>query len=56
VPMGQANGLPVGLSFIGGAGSDKAMLAYGAAFERTGRGFVSPTFPKTVDPPQDAPR
>jgi amidase len=49
VPMGQASGLPVGLSFIGGAGSDKAMLAFGAAFERTGKGFKPPTFPATVD-------
>ena len=48
LPMGQAQGRPVGLSFIGGAGSDKALLAFGAAFEATGRGFAPPTFPATV--------
>ena len=49
LPMGQAKGRPVGLSFIGGAGSDERLLAFGAAFERTGPGFVPPTFPETVD-------
>jgi amidase len=34
VPMGQAGGLPVGLSFIGTAGSDAKLLALGFAFER----------------------
>jgi amidase len=48
LPMGQAGGRPVGLSFIGTAGSDEALLGFGAAFERTGRGFVAPTFPETV--------
>ncbi len=33
VPMGQAVGLPVGLSFIGPAWSDAKMLAFGFAFE-----------------------
>jgi len=49
LPMGQAGGRPVGLSFIGPAGSDKLLLAFGAAFERTGPGFVPPTFPETVE-------
>ncbi|WP_340587184.1 amidase [Erythrobacter alti] len=34
VPMGQIDGLPVGLSFIGGAWSDHAILQAGAAYER----------------------
>jgi len=38
VPMGRVNKLPIGLSFIGTAGSDSRLLAYGHAFEilRTG--------------------
>jgi Asp-tRNA(Asn)/Glu-tRNA(Gln) amidotransferase A subunit family amidase len=36
--MGRVNKLPIGLSFIGTAGSDSRLLAYGHAFEilRTG--------------------
>ncbi|MCB1211920.1 MAG: hypothetical protein KDK97_21545, partial [Verrucomicrobiales bacterium] len=33
VPMGQVEGLPVGLSFIGAAWSEAALLAMGHAFE-----------------------
>ncbi len=34
VPMGDVEGLPVGLSFIGAKWSDKAVLELGAAYER----------------------
>ena len=34
VPMGDVAGLPVGLSFIGTAGSDATLLSLGYAFER----------------------
>jgi amidase len=34
VPMGQVDGLPVGLSFIGSAWSEATLLAYGYAFEQ----------------------
>jgi len=34
VPMGQVDGLPVGMSFVGTAWSDARMLAYGYAFEQ----------------------
>ena len=34
VPMGEVEGLPVGLSFIGPKWSDKAMLEAGAAYEK----------------------
>jgi amidase len=34
VPMGQAGGLPVGLSFMGTAGSDAQLLSLGYAFEQ----------------------
>jgi amidase len=34
VPLGQVTGLPVGLSFIGTAGSDATLLSLGYAFEQ----------------------
>lgn len=34
VPMGQVDGLPIGLSFFGAAWSEPQLLAYGDAFER----------------------
>jgi amidase len=60
LPMGQAKGAPVGLSFIGVAGDDEKLLALGAAFEQTGPGFVAPTFAPSLDAaiatdPQKAP-
>jgi amidase len=50
VPMGRVKGLPVGLSFIASAGQDATVLALGEAFERTGAGFVPPTFAPSLDP------
>ncbi len=50
VPMGQVKGMPVGLSFIASAGHDERVLALGEAFERTGPGFVAPTFSPSLDP------
>jgi amidase len=49
VPMGQAHGAPIGLSFIGTAGDEAKLLSLGAAFERTGPGFVAPTFAPSLD-------
>ena len=34
VPMGQVEGMPIGLSFIGPQWGDKGMLDLGAAYER----------------------
>jgi amidase len=34
VPMGEVDGLPVGLSFIGPAWSEQRLLGFGAAFEQ----------------------
>jgi amidase len=48
VPMGQVDGLPVGLSFIGPAWSDATLLAYGYAFEQAGRARTPPTYPATA--------
>jgi amidase len=45
VPMGAAEGLPVGLSFIGAKWSDHALLMAGAAYERARTATLArPTF------------
>lgn len=48
VPMGLAKGLPVGLSFIGPANSDGALLRYGYAFEQAGKLRVAPQYLPTA--------
>ncbi len=40
--MGQVDGLPVGLSFIGTAWSEAALLAYGYAFEQAAHARTPP--------------
>ena len=42
VPMGQVAGLPVGLSFVGPAWSEAALLAYGYAFEQAAHARTPP--------------
>ncbi len=42
VPMGDFEGLPVGLSFIGPAWSEQMLLAYGYAYEQASRKRVPP--------------
>ncbi len=49
VPMGQVQGLPVGLSFIGPAASEPLLLGAGYAFERRTAGFVPPAFIPTLE-------
>jgi amidase len=49
VPMGQVRGLPVGLSFIGSAWSDAAMLALGHAFEQAAGARRAPTYLATLE-------
>ena len=44
VPMGQVDGLPVGISFMGTAWSEAKLLAIGAAFERAAQARKPPTF------------
>jgi amidase len=34
VPMGDVHGIPIGVSFIGSAGDDAAIIAYGYAYEQ----------------------
>jgi amidase len=48
VPMGQVDGLPVGLSFVGPAWSDAALLAYGYAFEQVAQARTPPTLRPTA--------
>jgi amidase len=49
VPMGQVDGLPVGLSFIGPAWSDAQLLAYGYAFEQAAQARTPPALKPTVE-------
>jgi len=56
VPMGQVMGLPVGLSFIGPAWSEAALLNAGDAYERLRGPFPAPSFARIVDVMLDAPR
>ena len=51
VPMGLVSGLPVGLSFIGPAWSDAALLNAGDAYERARGPFPAPTYRVTVPRP-----
>jgi len=44
VPMGQVRGLPVGLSFIGGAWHEAQLIGYAAAYERTATARRPPQF------------
>ena len=44
VPMGQIQGLPVGLSFIGPAWSEALLLALGHAFEQAAQARRPPTY------------
>ncbi|MBT9393625.1 amidase [Hymenobacter sp. NST-14] len=44
VPMGQAHGLPVGLSFVGGAWQEGPLLALAYAYEQASRHRVAPEF------------
>jgi amidase len=52
VPMGLADGLPVGLSFIGTAWSDRALLGYGYAFEQESHARRPPRYLPTIELPQ----
>ena len=45
VPMGLANGMPVGLTFIGPAWSEQTLLSYGYAYEQASHARVPPPRP-----------
>jgi amidase len=48
VPMGQVDGLPVGLSIIAGKWADGQVLAYGYAYEQARGPLPGPEFPKAL--------
>ena len=50
VPMGEVQGLPVGLSFIGPADSEALLLACGFAYEQRTAGSIKPLFKRSIDP------
>lgn len=50
VPMGQVEGLPVGLSFIGPAWSEQLLLGFGTAFEVRGQKLPRPRYLPTLEP------
>jgi amidase len=49
VPMGLVRGLPVGLSFVGGAWREATLLKLAYAFEQASPARRKPTFASTVD-------
>jgi amidase len=49
VPMGTVQGLPVGLSFVGNAWSERLLLACGFAFEQRRGALRAPLFRTTVE-------
>ncbi|TYZ06561.1 amidase [Hymenobacter lutimineralis] len=44
VPMGQAHGMPVGLSFVGGAWQEGPLLTLAYAYEQASKKRAAPTF------------
>lgn len=44
VPMGQVDGVPVGLSFMSTAGDDAAVLSYGYDYEQASQMRIDPAF------------
>jgi amidase len=49
VPAGYVHGLPVGLSFVGGAWSEATLIGCAYAYEQASRRRVAPTFPASVN-------
>lgn len=50
VPMGQVDGLPVGLSFFGLAYTEPELIKIAYAYEQASKNRVAPTFIKTTNP------
>jgi amidase len=50
VPAGFVHGLPVGLSFVGGAWTDAALIAMAHAYEQASQRRRPPTFAASVNP------
>jgi len=54
VPMGQVDGLPVGLSFIGPAWTEARLLRLGSAFEQQARARKPPLYRASAQPDDPA--
>ena len=50
VPAGMVLGLPVGISFVGGAWSESTLIRLAYAYEQASRQRHAPTFARTVNP------
>ncbi|QNF35512.1 amidase [Adhaeribacter swui] len=50
VPMGQVDGLPIGLSFFGTAYTEPELIKLAYAYEQASKKRVPPTFKKTTNP------
>lgn len=48
VPMGDIAGVPVGISFMSGAGKDQLLLSVGLAFEQTTNARLTPAYKPSV--------
>ena len=44
VPMGESHGLPIGLTFMGRAYSEAALIGFGHAFEQATKARKPPAF------------
>jgi amidase len=49
VPAGFSHGLPVGLSFVGGAFTESALIGMAYAYEKASHARRAPTFPASVN-------
>lgn len=50
VPMGQVDGLPIGLSFFGTAYTEPELIKLAYAYEQASKNRVAPTFRRTTNP------
>ncbi|MEO8738808.1 MAG: amidase [Casimicrobiaceae bacterium] len=50
VPAGLVQGLPVGISFVGGAWSESTLIRLAYAYEQASRRRQAPTFARTANP------
>jgi amidase len=49
VPMGDVHGIPIGVSFIGSAGDDAAIIAYGYAYEQASQLRPDPNYLESAE-------